>query len=245
MVAPAELVRELLYYRDMKMVSGRDWAFITAMIAGGSIAFPVLAPIALGSIVALGVGKLRELQRRRTMVGVDLPVPSWRGSVEVVVGAPRRFRGTVQALAEDAAVLHQHIVVRDDAQRVLIRRSVGAPFLLDRADGERVLVTGAMRLVGRKRRADETPDAHIDRHDRRLRAMGVPASFAIAGRLETLTVVEDDAPLAIIGVLEEEAVAELAFHRDGGTTRVMRGVAGAPLLAMDPGLVGDVAVPTP
>nr|PZN19052.1 MAG: hypothetical protein DIU78_21730 [Pseudomonadota bacterium] len=31
MVAPVDLVRELLQYRDMKMVDGRDWAFITAM----------------------------------------------------------------------------------------------------------------------------------------------------------------------------------------------------------------------
>jgi hypothetical protein len=29
MIAPVELVRELLYYRDMRMIDHRDWGLIT------------------------------------------------------------------------------------------------------------------------------------------------------------------------------------------------------------------------
>ena len=33
MTAPVELVRELLYYRDMRMIDHRDWGLITAFLA--------------------------------------------------------------------------------------------------------------------------------------------------------------------------------------------------------------------
>ena len=43
--------------------------------------------------------------------------------------------------------------------------------------------------------------------------------------------------LAVTGVIEDEAVAELAFHRDGGRIPVMRGRVGAPVLVADRRLI--------
>ncbi|NVB77247.1 MAG: hypothetical protein HOV81_02525 [Kofleriaceae bacterium] len=232
MVAPVELVRELLYYRDMKMVSGRDWAFITAMIAGGSIAFPVLAPIALGSIVALGIGKLRELRMRRVIAGIELPAPHAAANARTVIGTPHKFRTTVSSMIDGAPVLLEHAMVRDRGGGVLIRRSVGTSFLLEREDEGPLLVTGAARLVSAPVREV------IDRHDPRLRSMGVPADLAIAGSLEIANVEEGGIVVAVTGVVEDETVAELAFHRDGGRIPVMRGVPGAPVLVEDRRLVG-------
>ena len=60
MTAPVELVRELLYYRDMRFGDHRDWGMVTAFLAGGSLALPILAPLAIGSMIALGVHKLRD-----------------------------------------------------------------------------------------------------------------------------------------------------------------------------------------
>jgi hypothetical protein len=237
MVAPVELVRELLQYRDMNMMSGRDWAFITAMIAGGSIAFPVMAPIALGSMVMLGVSKLRELNRRRHIAGVELPPPTASSAARTIVGMPRRFRTTVPSLVDDAPVLLEHAMVRDRDGAVLIRRSAGAAFLLEREDGPPVLVTGAARLVAPGLFGRAPVREHVRRGDRRLLRMGVPADLAITGELEIGTLVEDALAVAVTGVVEEESVAEFAFHRDGGRVPVMRGRAGAPVIVEDRRLI--------
>jgi hypothetical protein len=70
----------------MKMGTGRDWAFITAMIAGASIPFPMLAPFALGGMIVLGVRKIGDLLRRKTIAGV-VPWPCcW---------PPRRWRPSI------------------------------------------------------------------------------------------------------------------------------------------------------
>ena len=238
MVAPVELVRELLQYRDMKMVSGRDWAFITAMIAGGSIAFPMLAPVAVGSIVALGISKLREIRMRRVIAGVELPVPAPPGDACTIVGMPRRFRSTVPSLVDAAPVLLQHALVRDRDGAVLIRRSAGTSFLLEPAGGGApVLVTGAARLLSPGLFGRSPVREEVGRGDDRLARMGVPRDLAISGELEIGSLVADEVAIAVTGIVAEESVAELAFHRDGGTTAVMRGRAGAPVLVEDPRLI--------
>lgn len=248
LVAPVELVRELLQYRDMNMVSGRDWAFITAMIAGGSIAFPMIAPLALGSIVALGISKLRELRMRRVIAGVALPPPPVQSDATMIIGMPRKFRSTVPSLVDDRPVLLEHAMVRDREGAVLIRRSAGTAFLLEPANGPPVLVTGAARLIvpaGRSEsgRLHSGPGLFgsaplrepVRRGDRRLARMGVPADLAITGQLEIGSLVEDQLVVAVTGVVEEESLAELAFHRDGGRVPVMRGRAGAPVIVEDLG----------
>ena len=236
-VAPVELVRELLQYRDMKMVSGRDWAFITAMIAGGSIAFPVLAPIALGSMVVLGVSKLRELQKRRVIAGVELPPPRAASDAQTIVGMPRRFRSTVPSLVDDAPVLLQHAMVRDRDGAVLIRRSAGTSFLVEQEDGRPLLVAGAARLVAPGLFGRAPVREPVKRGDQRLARMGVPADLAITGDLEIGSLVEDELVVSVTGLIEEESVAELAFHRDGGRVPVMRGRAGAPVIVQDRRLI--------
>lgn len=234
MVAPVELVRELLRYRDMKMVSGRDWAFITAMIAGGSIAFPVLAPVALGSMLVLGATKLRELKRRALIAGIEMPALHRATGAHMVIGTARKFRATVASVLGDAQVLLEHAIVKDRAGGVLIRRSASTTFLLDRGDDDGpLLITGAMRLVAPGLFGRAPLREPVTRGDPRLRRMGVPADLPIAGDLESSTLLEDDVEIAVTGVIGDEAVADLAFHRDGGTVPVMRGTPGAPVLVED------------
>lgn len=233
MIAPVELVRELLRYRDMKMVSERDWAFITAMIAGGSIAFPVLAPLVVGSALVLGVTKIRDMRRRKQIAGIELPALTRAPNARTVVGVARKFRSTVPSMLGDSQVLVEHAIVKDARGGVLIRRSASTTFLLDRGEDGPLLVTGALRLVAPGMFGRAPVRAEVKRDDPRLRRMGVPADLAIAGELEAASLVESEMPIAVTGVIEEEAVAELAFHRDAGTIAVMRGVAGAPVLVED------------
>lgn len=237
MVAPVELVRELLQYRDMKMVSGRDWAFVTAMIAGGSIAFPVLAPVALGSMVVLGVQKLREVRMRRVIAGVELPVVRPASGAKTVVGTPRKFRGTLPSLVDDAPVLVEHAVVRDRDGGVLIRRSAATAFLLERHDDAPVLVTGVARLVSPGLFGKRPLREQVTRGDQRLARMGVPTDLAITGELQVSSLGEADLTVSVTGMLEDEAVADFAFHRDGGRMPVMRGLPGAPLIIQDRRLI--------
>lgn len=238
MVAPVELVRELLQYRDMKMASGRDWAFITAMIAGGSIAFPMLAPLALGSMAVLGISKLRALRTRRVIAGIELPALHVAPDATRAIGMPRRFRTTVPSVTRDEQVLLEHAVIIDRDGGVLIRRSASTSFLLDRGAEGPLLVTGALRLVAPGLFGSAPCREAITRGDPRLRRMGVPADLAINGVLAASTLVESDLAIAVTGVVEDEVVAELAFHRDGGTIPVMRGRAGAPVIVEDRRLVG-------
>jgi hypothetical protein len=240
MVAPVDLVRELLRYRDMKMSTGRDWAFITAMIAGGSIAFPVLAPIALGSMTVLGVTKLRELRRRRAIAGIEMPLPTIVPEARTEIGIARKFRGLVSSIVGDREVLLEHAVVTDRDGGVLIRRSTSASFLLDRGEAGPLLVTGAQRLVAPGLFGVEPTIEPIGRSDARLRRMGVPADLAIAGTLAVSSLVESELSIAVTGIVDEESVAELAFHRDGGRIPVMRGRAGAPVIIEDRRLIAAV-----
>ena len=238
MTAPVELVRELLYYRDMKMVRGRDWGMITALIAGTSIAFPVLAPVAVGSMIALAINKLVSLRKRAAIAGIALPPVAAALNATTLYGTPRRFRGTVTSLVDDAPVLLEHAVVRDRAGAVLLRRTEGAPFLLESADRGPVLITGSARLTTLGSFARE-----VKRGDPRLHRMGVPDDLALAGELQIATLGQDGPGLAVTGVVEEESVAELAFHRDGGQIPVMRGRIGAPVLVEDRRLVAVALSP--
>jgi len=234
MTAPVELVRELLYYRDMRFNNHRDWGMLTAFLAGSSLALPILAPFAVGSMIALAVYKLRGEQRKRTIVGIDLPVAAAAPGAITLYGTARRFRGTVASILDEAPVLVEHAVVKDGKGAVLLRRSEAAPFLLEVEGRGPVLVTGVARVT--------TPNvlAHrqrVKRGDPRLGRMGVPADLALAGELEVSSVALDGGDLAVTGLVEEEAVAEMAFHRDGGRIPVMRGRIGAPVLVADRRLI--------
>ena len=82
----------------------------------------------------------------------------------------------------------------------------------------------------------------VKRGDPRLARMGVPDDLAVSGELEVASVVADGPGLAVTGVIEEEAIAELAFHRDGGRIPVMRGRVGAPVLVEDRRLIARGAL---
>src|SRR5688572_6692553 len=60
MVAPIPLIRDLLRYRDMSLATERDLGLITALIAGGSVMVPLLAPLALASLSALLIRRRRR-----------------------------------------------------------------------------------------------------------------------------------------------------------------------------------------
>jgi hypothetical protein len=224
MIAPVELVRELLYYRDMQLVTKRDWGLITAFLAGSSLALPILMPFAVGSMVALGVAKFRELRRRSGIAGVTVPPQPPAPGATTIFGIARKLHSTVSG-----EILLEHTSVSDRHGAVLVRRTESQPFLLD-ADGGPILVAGPARLVRPSFIAER---ARVRRDDPRLRKMGVPVELDIAGELEVAHVTDGADMLAVTGVLAEETLAEMAFHRDGGRMQVMRGVAGAPLLVED------------
>src|SRR5262245_39709641 len=64
-VAPADLVRDLLASPALGLAAERDLGLITALLAGGSIAVPILFPFMLISLGALVVRvPMRRLRRR-------------------------------------------------------------------------------------------------------------------------------------------------------------------------------------
>ncbi|MEJ7601851.1 MAG: hypothetical protein WKG01_28390 [Kofleriaceae bacterium] len=236
MTAPVELVRELLYYRDMRLLNQRDWGLIAAFLAGSSLAVPILAPFALGSLVGLVMQKIRALRQRQAIAGIVLPpIVTMPGST-TLYGVARRFRGTVESLLDSSPVLLEHAVVRDRKGGVLLRRTESRPFLLDVEGRAPVLVTGVTRVTSSA--AVLARRVKVKRGDPRLAKMGVPDDLAVTGDLEVAHVIADGPGLAVTGLIEDEAVAEMAFHRDGGQTPVMRGRIGSPILVEDCRLIG-------
>lgn len=234
MTAPVELVRELLHYRDLSLLDHRAWALVTAFLAGSSFALPLLAPFAVGSLIALGVHRLRGARRKHAIAGIAIPPAAAAPGAVTLYGTARRFRATVASLVDDAPVLLEHAAIRDRTGAVLLRRTRAAPFLLEQGDRGPVLVTGVARVAAGSVLARRL---QLRRGDPRLARMGVPRGLAISGDLEIASVPADGPGLAVTGVVEDEAVAELAFHRDGGRIPVMRGRAGAPVLVEDRRLI--------
>jgi hypothetical protein len=232
-IAPVDMVRELLYYRDMRFNNHRDWGMLTAFLAGSSLALPVLAPFAVGSMIALGVHEVRGLRKRTQIVGIEMQHVAAAPGSTTLFGVARRFRSTVSSLVDDAPVLVEHAVVRDRHGAVLLRRSESAPFLLDVDDHGPVLVTGVARVASPNILSQRM---RVKRGDPRLGRMGVPEDLAVSGDLEISSVLADGG-LAVTGIVEDEAVAELAFHRGGGLVPVMRGRVGAPVLVEDRRLI--------
>src|SRR5438067_906740 len=210
MVAPVALVRELLAYRDMKIVSARDWGMITGLLAGGSIAFPVLTPLAVGSLVAAAVQKARQLRAKKAVAGIAMPPPVIANGATAVSGIARKLRACVASLRGGDDVLAEHAEIRD-REGVILRRTESAPFWLERDGEPPVMIAGAMRRIGHV--AGRIVD--VERGDEVLARMGIPGDFAIAGALEIASIAEAT-HVVVLGALEDEIVPEAAFHRDGG-----------------------------
>jgi hypothetical protein len=232
--APLELVRELLHYRDMSLLGHREWGLVTAFLAGSSFALPLLAPFAVGSMIALAVHRLRGARRKHTIAGIAMPPAAAAHGATTLYGVARRFRSTVSSLFDDAPVLLEHAAIKDRSGAVLLRRTRAAPFLLELDDRGPVLITGVARVATPHVLAQRLP---VRRGDPRLERMGVPADLAISGDLEVASVAADGPGLAVTGLVEDEAIAELAFHRDGGRTAVMRGRVGAPVVVEERRLI--------
>jgi hypothetical protein len=188
-------------------------------------------------MVMLGVRKIGEVRMRRTIAGVELPVPRALPGARTIVGMPRKFRGTLPSLVDDKPVLVEHAVVRDRSGGVLIRTSTASAFLLERADDEPVLVAGVARLLSPGLFGTRPLREPIKRGDRRLHRMGVPGDLAISGELHVSSLADGDLAVAVTGLLDHEAIADRAFHRDGGGIPVMRGTAGAPVIIQDRRLI--------
>src|SRR5207247_189539 len=102
-------------------------------------------PVALGSIVALAIHKLRTARTRRTIAGIELAAPSPAPGATAVIGIARQFRTTVMSLADATPALAEHVEIRDRRGALLLRRCAAAPFWLEPETGEPVLVTGVSR----------------------------------------------------------------------------------------------------
>ncbi|MFT3692928.1 MAG: hypothetical protein QM831_07290 [Kofleriaceae bacterium] len=234
MVAPVELVRELLAYRDMKMTRGRDWGFATAGLAGAAILWPVVTPFAL----ACALIAARVSSRGKRIAAIDPPVIKSGASATTIYGTARKFRSTVTSIVDDSEVLAEAITIRPKrSPMVLLRRIMVAPFLIDPVDGGApVLITGAVHVRGMVQSNHEW----VRRGHPLLAKLGVPGDLYIQGPLDAQAIVEAGPVLSITGTLGEEAVPELAFHRDGGLVSVMRGTHGAPVIVEDRRLIGAI-----
>ncbi len=237
MTAPVAFVRELLAYHDMRLVR-LDWGLITAFLAGTSLAIPIVTPIAAVSALALAYRRL-ALRWRSPIAAVELPQTPPVPGATTIYGIARKLRSTVESIVDRRQVLIEHATLRERrGPNVILRRTECAPFLLELVDGSgSVLIAGATRMRAPTLLSHTT---WVKRGDPLLARMGIPPDFGIAGALEVHTVGEDGPVLALTGVISQEAVPELAFHRDGGLVPVMRGVSGAPIIVEDRRLIGAI-----
>jgi hypothetical protein len=233
-VAPADLVRDLLAYRDLSLAAERDLGLITALLAGGSIAIPILFPFMLVSLGALAVRvPVRRLRARahaeHRVEPIRVPPPTAAARAIAIAGEARRFRGgTVQSRWDGAPVIAEEIAI-ETADGVIVRHAASAPFFVD-AGGERVLIRGHVRLMAE-------PDWTVG--GRKIRAgdalpyeLGLPRDLRVRGiaRRTRLTETAIASPVIAIGVESFEALPEHASLRDGGQTRVLVGEPGTPVL---------------
>jgi hypothetical protein len=242
MVAPIDLIRDLLGYRDLRLAAERDLGLVTALLAGGSLAVPILAPFALASLGALLIRvPLRRRRERalaeRHVVAVALPPALPAPQAVTIIGGVRPFRAKAMASLVDGmrVVAEEVSVARGDPRfglQVLMRRSRAVPFLVDPAAGGPILVRGEVRVVERVPPwIKSIRFGEVRRGDALLARMGVPADMRIEGNLHGDRVfASQQHEVEVTGCIVEEPVAEFAFHRDPGVTRVMHGEPGRPVL---------------
>jgi hypothetical protein len=237
-VAPADLVRDLLAYRDLSLAGERDLGLITALLAGGSIAVPILFPFMLVSLGALVVRlPLRRLRNRakaeQRVAPIRLPPPIASPRAVAVAGAVRRFRGnTVRSCWDGADVIAEEIAI-DESDGVVIRHAIAAPFFVDAGD-ERVLVRGHVRLSVAPPWTISGGD--IGAGDALPYVLGLPPGLRVRGVARRTRLDEAAGGVIAIGVETYEALPEHAALRDNGITRVLIGEPGAPVLIACPSL---------
>ncbi|HTJ44556.1 MAG TPA: hypothetical protein VL463_20770 [Kofleriaceae bacterium] len=240
-VAPADLVRELLAYRDLSLAAERDLGLITALLAGGSIAMPILFPFALVSLGALAVrAPMRRIraraQKEHRVEPIRLPPPVAAARSVAVEGAPKRFRGTtVRSRWDGAEVIAEEIAIETD-EGVIVRHAIAAPFFVD-AGSERVLIRGHVRLsVAAAWTIGNRPIGSADALPHEL---GLPADLRVRGTARR-TRLDERANVIAIGPQSFEALPEHAALREAGTTRVLVGEPGAPVLIATPAAFAQI-----
>ncbi|MBX3157913.1 MAG: hypothetical protein KF773_18235 [Deltaproteobacteria bacterium] len=193
---------------------------------------PWLGAAVLGTTVAGGAAATLHNRKRKTIVatskrrapiaegstpcaGTVAPLTGGLRALVDKVGAPR---GDDDAADGGGPVLVEQLEVCTRMGGLFVRRIRAAPFVID-TGGEMVIVTGEVRLLPR---AGAFHRERLAPHDARLAALGVPADLISHGWLETTTLRPGDRCRAL-GLVGDESLPELAFHREGGSTRVMRG----------------------
>lgn len=242
MVAPIDLIRDLLGYRDLRLAAERDLGLVTALLAGGSLAVPILAPFALASLGALLLRVPIRRRRERALAerhvaAVALPPALPPPQAVTIIGAVRPFRAaTMPSLVDGMRVVAEEVsIARGDPRfglQVLMRRSRAVPFLVDPAAGGPILVRGVIRVIERiPPWVKSLRFGDVRRGDALLSRMGVPADMRIDGHLHGDRVfATQHHEVEVTGCIVEEPIPEFAFHRDPGVTRVMRGEHGRPVL---------------
>lgn len=237
MVAPIPLIRDLLRYRDMSLSAERDLGLITALITGGSVMVPMLAPFAVASLAAL------LIRRRRSGVHARLAAQDDVSPVVPTVASPApgalTRSGVVRPLYGCAvgSIFDRRPMVVEDIGLLsrgalggtLFRALRSAPFVLELDDDDPVVIAGVVRWVSTTGVAIRS--RRLDRGDGVLAELGLPADLKLDANLIVDGVTPDGAArIEASGVITEQRVPELATYRDGAPVRVMRGDPGRPVL---------------
>jgi hypothetical protein len=235
-VAPADLVRDLLAYRDLSLAAERDLGLITALLAGGAIAMPILFPFALVSLGALVVrapiSRVRARARAEKRVEpIHVPPPTAPARSIAIAGEVRRFRGnTVRSRWDGANVIAEEIAIEAE-DGVIVRHAIAAPFFVD-AGAERILIRGDIRLTVAP--AWTLRGRAIKNGDALPYELGLPRDLRVRGVARCTRLIETSGEVIAIGPESFEALPEHAALREAGRTRVLTGEPGAPVLIASP-----------
>src|SRR5262249_17769085 len=138
---------------------------------------------------------------------------------------------------DGASVIAEEIAI-ETAGGVIVRHAAAAPFFVD-AGTERVLVRGPVRLIAEP---PWTVGGRKIRHDDALPyELGLPRDLRVKGVARRTRLVETPQQVLVIGASSFEALPEHAALRDAGTTRVLVGEAGAPVLVACPHVTAPLA----
>lgn len=229
MVGPMSGLRELMSYRDMKLVAERDMWLISALLAGGSIVMPFLLPI---SIITLGAAGLQARRQRRArdaqpIAAIAETRPLIAPDAVTVSGIVHPLHAPARRVWDGGSSVAAELAVRW-VGGLFLRATAVAPFVVAAPGGD-VVVLGVVRFAPPflKYRIASPPE--VTGAEPRLAALGVPATWRLGGVLH-VTDVAAGATVRVTGAITDEPVPALASYRDGGVARVMRGTTSQPVI---------------
>lgn len=203
---------------------GAGGAVMYAGLFAGSLLWPPALPIAIGSgLGAIAVATWRYKNRRGRVSQVGRwPVQIASGGIEKA-GVAHRLSESFASVVDGKPVLAEQTEVLT-RRGVLFRRVRSSDFIVQLDGNDRIVVGGTLRLdlPATVRKLDK-------KHDRSFGDLGIPDDLHLRGQLATSRIREGDR-VVVIGMVSIENVQQLAFHRDAGETRVVRGRAGSVVL---------------